>query len=254
LLLLTVGLFMKVILADGMLADAADKVFGAPDMVASLDAWAGLFAFSGQIFFDFAGYSTCAVGAALCLGFILPQNFNAPYAAIGFSDFWRRWHITLSAWLRDYLYIPLGGNRYGPVRTYFALMVTMLLGGLWHGANWTFVVWGGLHGLYLWVERFFRERRGGAVADTGSSWLGVAYALFTYMLVNIAWVFFRSGTFNKAWHFGFGVGRYDPAVGVGARQRELVYLFSVLREEFAGINYSGFNCLPKRYTTVATGA
>jgi len=199
LLLLTVGLFMKVILADGMLADTADAVFGAPDRLASMDAWAGVFAFSGQIFFDFAGYSTCAVGAALCLGFILPQNFNAPYAAVGFSDFWRRWHITLSAWLRDYLYIPLGGNRHGAVRTYFALMVTMLLGGLWHGANWTFVVWGGLHGLYLWVERFFRERRGREV-NIGYGWMGFSYALLTFMLVNITWVFFRSGTFAKAWH------------------------------------------------------
>lgn len=199
LLLLTLGLFMKVILADGMLAKTADDVFGARTLLVAMDAWAGVFAFSGQIFFDFAGYSTCAVGAALCLGFVLPQNFNYPYAAIGFSDFWRRWHITLSAWLRDYLYIPLGGNRHGPVRTYFALMVTMLLGGLWHGANWTFVVWGGLHGLYLWVERFFRERRPGGLHEPANALTGFALALLTFMLVNITWVFFRSETFDKAW-------------------------------------------------------
>ncbi len=119
----------------------------------------GVLAFSGQIFFDFAGYSSCAIGAALCLGFTLPQNFLFPYAAVGFTDFWRRWHITLSSWLRDYLYIPLGGNRLGKYRTYFNLMVTMLLGGLWHGANWTFVVWGALHGFYLWVEKAFRDAR-----------------------------------------------------------------------------------------------
>ena len=107
----------------------------------------GTLAFSGQIFCDFAGYSTTAIGAAMCLGFAMPDNFRFPYAAIGFSDFWRRWHITLSSWLRDYLYIPLGGNRHGEARTYFALMATMLLGGLWHGASWTFVVWGGLHGI-----------------------------------------------------------------------------------------------------------
>jgi len=173
-------------------------------------------AFSGQIFFDFAGYSTCAIGVALCLGFVLPQNFLYPYAAIGFSDFWRRWHITLSAWLRDYLYIPLGGNRNGRLRTYYALMMTMLLGGLWHGANWTFVVWGGLHGLYLWVERFFKERA--SVASSGLSDVGAnspepdhakhpqslhvrgfLYAMLTFMLVNITWVFFRSATFSKAW-------------------------------------------------------
>ena len=121
-----------------------------------LDAWVGTLAFSGQIFCDFAGYSTTAIGVALCLGFAMPDNFRFPYAAVGFSDFWRRWHITLSTWLRDYLYIPLGGNRDGAARTYVALMVTMLLGGLWHGAAWTFVVWGGLHGLYLAVERWLK--------------------------------------------------------------------------------------------------
>ncbi len=203
LFLLSLGLFMKVVLADGMLAGSANDVFGTSDVLPALDAWAGVFAFSGQIFFDFAGYSTCAVGVALCLGFVLPQNFNYPYAAIGFSDFWRRWHITLSAWLRDYLYIPLGGNRHGLRRTYFALMVTMLLGGLWHGANWTFVVWGGLHGLYLWVEKFFRDIRAGAAGGDltvdRNPWLGFFYAFLTFMLVNITWVFFRSGTFEKAW-------------------------------------------------------
>ncbi len=214
LFLLSLGLFMKVVLADGMLAGTADTIFGAKDWLPALDAWAGVFAFSGQIFFDFAGYSTCAVGVALCLGFVLPQNFHYPYAAIGFSDFWRRWHITLSTWLRDYLYIPLGGNRHGKRRMYFALMVTMLLGGLWHGANWTFVVWGALHGLYLWVEKFIRDRR---VARTGDDhapinpWLGFCYAFLTFMLVNITWVFFRSGTFEKAWQmlqsmFGMGAG------------------------------------------------
>lgn len=207
LLLLSLGLFMKVVLADGMLSATADTVFNSSDLLPALDAWAGVFAFSGQIFFDFAGYSTCAIGAALCLGFVLPQNFNYPYAAIGFSDFWRRWHITLSAWLRDYLYIPLGGNRHGIRRTYFALMVTMLLGGLWHGANWTFVVWGGLHGLYLWVEKFFRDRRANELGNEanaepvqpGNAWIGFSYALLTFMLVNITWVFFRSATFEKAW-------------------------------------------------------
>ena len=202
LLLLSLGLFMKVVLADSMLAASADAVFGTPGLLSATDAWAGVFAFSGQIFFDFAGYSTCAIGAALCLGFVLPQNFNYPYAAIGFSDFWRRWHITLSAWLRDYLYIPLGGNRRGVQRMYFALMMTMLLGGLWHGANWTFGVWGGLHGLYLWAERFFKDRRAAQNADNveeSPAWQGFLYALLTFMLINITWVFFRSGTFAQAW-------------------------------------------------------
>ncbi len=157
--------------------------------------------FRGQIFFDFAGYSTCAIGVALCLGFVLPQNFNYPYAAIGFTDFWRRWHITLSAWLRDYLYIPLGGNRNGNVRTYINLMLTMLIGGLWHGANWTFVVWGGLHGFYLWVEKFIDDKTGKITALVSShkkTIAGFIYALFTFFLINITWVFFRANTFTKA--------------------------------------------------------
>lgn len=204
LLLLSLGLFMKVVLADGMLSATADAVFNSTDVLSGLDAWIGVFAFSGQIFLDFAGYSTCAIGVALCLGFVLPQNFNYPYAAIGFSDFWRRWHITLSSWLKDYLYIPLGGSRHGKLRTYYALMLTMLLGGLWHGANWTFVAWGGLHGLYLWIEKYLRDRKKDTdnesnkiTRDTG--WIGFFYALLTFMLVNITWVFFRSDTFSKAW-------------------------------------------------------
>ncbi len=236
LFLLTIGLFMKVVLADSMLSASADAVFGTMEPLGALDAWMGTLAFSGQIFFDFAGYSTCAIGAAMCLGFWLPQNFLYPYAAIGFSDFWRRWHITLSLWLRDYLYIPLGGNRRGNFRTYINLMITMLLGGLWHGANWTFVVWGGLHGFYLWVEKFLKDKFGkkeetnaGIIGagippsqllrtDTGNPTppitphkriaMGFLYALLTYFLVNVTWVFFRATTFTKAWDmlksmFGF---------------------------------------------------
>ncbi|MEO7174081.1 MBOAT family O-acyltransferase [Flavobacterium sp.] len=201
LLLLTLGLFMKVVLADGMLAGTADSVFDSHDMLPMLDAWIGVLAFSGQIFLDFAGYSTCAIGVALCLGFVLPQNFNYPYAAIGFTDFWRRWHITLSSWLRDYLYIPLGGSRNGKAKMYFALMMTMLLGGLWHGANWTFVAWGGLHGLYLWVEKFFKDRRGVKPESdkTANTITNFCYAMLTFMLVNITWVFFRSKTFVGSW-------------------------------------------------------
>lgn len=210
LLLLTLGLFMKVVLADGQLAGAANDVFGYTGQLLALDTWMGVLAFSGQIFFDFAGYSTCAIGIALCLGFVLPENFKYPYAAVGFSDFWRRWHITLSAWLRDYLYIPLGGNRKGELKTYINLMITMLLGGLWHGANWTFVVWGGLHGFYLWVEKFIKDKiskrtipadQDVAVAgiSAGNTSLAFLYALFTFFLINVTWVFFRAGTFTQAW-------------------------------------------------------
>lgn len=197
LFLMTLGLFQKIVVADGLLAPVADAVYKARGMVAPLDAWLGTLAFSGQIFCDFAGYTTTAIGLSLVMGFSLIDNFRYPYAAIGFSDFWRRWHISLSTWLRDYLYIPLGGNRKGSARTYVNLMVTMLLGGLWHGASWTFVVWGGLHGLYLAVERFL-QRRFGESAAWKSTPMKIALALVTYFLVNITWVFFRAQDFRTA--------------------------------------------------------
>lgn len=205
--LVILGVFQKVVVADGLLAPASETVFNADTQVSFWDAWFGTLAFSGQIFSDFAGYSTAAIGVALTLGFSLPNNFRFPYAAIGFSDFWRRWHISLSTWLRDYLYIPLGGNRKGPGRTYINLMLTMLLGGLWHGASWTFVIWGGLHGLYLGIERFLQRRfSGAAVARTW--WFRIWLAIMTYLLINVTWVFFRAPDFATAWRmisamFGF---------------------------------------------------
>ncbi|HVK97593.1 MAG TPA: MBOAT family O-acyltransferase [Flavisolibacter sp.] len=221
LMLLSLGLFMKVVLADSMLSGTADAVFAAQNALHPLDAWMGVLAFSGQIFFDFAGYSTCAIGIAACLGFSLPDNFLYPYAAVGFSDFWRRWHITLSSWLRDYLYIPLGGNRVKKVRIYWNLMATMLIGGLWHGAAWTFVVWGGLHGLYLCIEKFIHDVRKkhaplqletitpAPVVVQGYSFAPAFFkkvassnfslALLTFFLVNITWVFFRATDFTTAW-------------------------------------------------------
>ncbi|MES3035469.1 MAG: MBOAT family O-acyltransferase [Gemmatimonadota bacterium] len=197
LLLMTIGLFEKVVMADGVFAPVSDEVFKASSMIAPLDAWVGVLAFSGQIFCDFAGYTTTAIGASLVLGFSILDNFRYPYAAIGFSDFWQRWHISLSSWLRDYLYIPLGGNRRGPSRTYVNLMLTMLLGGIWHGASWTFVVWGGLHGLYLSAERVLKARFGEAAVWRTT--IGkVAIALLTYALINITWVFFRAKEFGTA--------------------------------------------------------
>ena len=196
-MLLVLGLFQKIVVADGLLAPVSDEVFGASQLLHPADAWLGTLAFSGQIFADFAGYSTCAIGIALMLGFQLPDNFRFPYAAIGFSDFWRRWHISLSSWLRDYLYVPLGGNRRGAARTYANLMLTMLLGGLWHGAAWTFVAWGGLHGLYLAGERWIKPRLGHmALWQTVPGKLMLA--LLTYFLVNITWVFFRAADFSQA--------------------------------------------------------
>ena len=212
--LMTLGLFQKVVLADGAFAPAADLVFGNGAPVGALDAWIGTLAFSGQIFCDFAGYSTTAVGAAMCLGFSIPNNFNSPYGAIGFSDFWRRWHISLSTWLRDYLYIPLGGNRGSEAKTYRNLMLTMLLGGLWHGANWTFVVWGGLHGLFLAVERWLKQATAGWKVPTGFAFK-LVLTLLTFGLVNVTWVFFRATDLSSAMSIlGSMVGMHGDAAAI----------------------------------------
>jgi alginate O-acetyltransferase complex protein AlgI len=196
--LLTLGLFQKVVLADGFLSPVVEAVYDAHGKVPGmLDSWVATLAFAGQIFCDFAGYSTSAIGVALCLGFAMPDNFRFPYGAIGFSDFWRRWHISLSTFLRDYLYIPLGGNKAGPFRAALNLVLVMFLGGLWHGAAWTFVVWGLLHGSYLVIERVVRlfvEDKDWANTFVVRLLAGIA----TYTAVCIAWVFFRASDFGVA--------------------------------------------------------
>ncbi len=197
LFLMTLGLFEKVVLADTLLSGSADQVFSHRFPLITLDAWMGVMAFAGQIFFDFAGYSTCAIGAALCLGFHLKDNFRYPYASVGFSEFWRRWHISLSTFLRDYLYIPLGGDRVSKQQAALNLVIVMFIGGLWHGAAWTFVVWGLLHGCFLVIERLLKAGFGkSAWTGTlpGKLFLGMA----TYAAVCVGWVFFRAADFGTA--------------------------------------------------------
>lgn len=154
-------------------------------------AWTGALAYTFQLYFDFWGYSLMATGLGLCLGFRFPDNFRSPYRATGIADFWRRWHITLSQWLRDYLYVSLGGNRCAPWRVYLNLFLTMVIGGLWHGANFTFVAWGAFHGALLVVERAIGEARLGRVPR-------LARQAVTFLLVVVGWVFFQSGTFTQA--------------------------------------------------------
>ncbi len=185
-----VGLAKKILLANPC-GKVADTAFGAADLHA-LDAWLGAVAYAFQIYFDFSGYSDMAIGLGLLLGFVFPKNFDSPYRAESITDFWRRWHISLSAWLRDYLYIPLGGNRISPRRTYVNLLLVMLLGGLWHGAAWTFVAWGAVHGLLLAVER---ACGGTTVYRACPRPLRVA---LTFALVCFAWVFFRAESLAHA--------------------------------------------------------
>jgi D-alanyl-lipoteichoic acid acyltransferase DltB (MBOAT superfamily) len=188
------GLIKKVLLADVLATDLADPAFLDPSSHGSLDLWAGMYAYAAQIFCDFSAYTDIATGVAAMFGFRFPANFNQPYRSTSPSDFWTRWHISLSSWLRDYLYIPLGGNRHGKIRTCFNLGATMLLGGLWHGANWTFVVWGALHGAALVAARVVPIRM--------PSWL--AWFL-NFHLVCLAWIPFRSPDLATAWAYFQGL-------------------------------------------------
>jgi alginate O-acetyltransferase complex protein AlgI len=204
------GLFKKVVIADN-LAQFVSPVFAHVDGgggVATAWAWLATLGYTLQIYFDFSGYSDMALGLGLLFGIRLPVNFRSPYRSTSIIEFWRRWHITLSRFLRDYLYIPLGGNRHGAGRRYVNLLLTMLLGGLWHGAGWTFVVWGGLHGLYLGINHVWRSGR--AVGDASAPAKVAGWAL-TFVAVVLAWVFFRAGTMQGAWQmlgglFGRGGG------------------------------------------------
>jgi D-alanyl-lipoteichoic acid acyltransferase DltB (MBOAT superfamily) len=195
LMIFAIGLFKKTCLADGIQPFVA-LAFG-PTTPSFAQAWIGALAYTFQLYFDFSGYSDMAIGISLMFGVFLPLNFNSPYKAANIVDFWRRWHMTLSQFLRDYLYIPLGGNRRGPTLRYVNLMITMALGGLWHGAAWTFVIWGVLHGLYLCINHAW-SNYGPAVGPRYAPAAGVAAFVLTFLAVVVAWVFFRADSVASA--------------------------------------------------------
>jgi len=191
------GLIKKVIISDYISVNFVDRVFGSPLSYSGLENLLATYGYSIQIYCDFSGYTDMAIGIALLLGFRLPINFNSPYKAVNITDFWRRWHISLSSWLRDYLYIPLGGSRKGKVRTYINLLLTMLLGGLWHGASVRFIIWGGIHGVSLalhklWCKVFTKTRW------HSHPWKRIVSAIITFHTVALAWIFFRAESTSKA--------------------------------------------------------
>jgi alginate O-acetyltransferase complex protein AlgI len=211
----SLGMAKKVLLANpcGFVADAA---FGAGSLGA-LDAWTGVLAYAFQIYFDFSGYSDMAIGLGLMLGFVFPKNFDSPYRAESLTDFWRRWHISLSTWLRDYLYVPLGGSRKGPRRTYVNLFIVMLLGGLWHGAAWTFVVWGAVHGAWLALERALGKR-------SPYAWLPRPLRVcLTFAGVLVTWVFFRAPDLTAAMRYLEGMAGLSDAPPASALLASILY-------------------------------
>jgi D-alanyl-lipoteichoic acid acyltransferase DltB (MBOAT superfamily) len=205
-LLIGWGLFKKTVIASELATRLVDPVFFDPSAYGALDLAAAVYAYAVQIYCDFSAYSDMAIGIAALLGYSFPRNFDQPYRARSMQDFWRRWHISLSSWLRDYLYVPLGGGRKGLVRSCLNVFITMLLGGLWHGAAWTFVAWGALHGGVQVIERLgraaFGERR---VIPT---WIGV---IVTFHIVCLGWILFRSETFPMAMQVLAGLGRFEAA-------------------------------------------
>jgi len=230
--LIFIGLFKKVVIANYLATEIVDQVFASPGRHSSLELLVGLYAYAVQIYADFSGYTDMAIGLALLLGFRFPLNFDSPYTATSIQDFWRRWHMTLSRWLRDYLYIPLGGNRRGAATTYRNLMLTMVLGGLWHGAAWTFVVWGAIHGVAQSVEHWRRSlrlrRRLPDPPDTRARRWG--RRLLTFNIVCLAWVFFRAESIGTA--FEYLGNMLDPANWADASP---LVTFGVLLAVFVGI-------------------
>ena len=240
--LIVSGLFLKVVIANHLATHIVDDVFAAPNRHSSLEVLVAVYGYAVQIFADFCGYTNIAIGVALLLGFEFPQNFNSPYTAVSLQDFWRRWHMTLSRWLRDYLYIPLGGNRKGELLTYRNLLATMLLGGLWHGAAWTFVAWGGIHGLGLAIERLVGWRP----TTRAAQWFG---RILTFHVVCFGWIFFRADSFGRAGQvlerLVTAWGRPSPLVTTSVVLAILVGIVGqYVRPGAVGSLVSGFQRLP----------
>jgi D-alanyl-lipoteichoic acid acyltransferase DltB (MBOAT superfamily) len=238
------GMLLKVYLADSA-ARLVTEAYAAPGQASGSGLLLATYAFAVQIYCDFSGYSDIAIGSALLLGVRLPENFQRPYLALTMRDFWRRWHISLSTWLRDYLYVPLGGSRKGELRTYVNLFLTMLLGGLWHGAGWNWVIWGALHGTVLAVERALGIE---SLRSTNRGLQLLRWSI-TFHLVCLSWVFFRSPSFASAWEIVTRIATQAPGEWYGGF-RPLVLLALVLLLDFSGLRNKWLSFAETRGTLV----
>lgn len=257
--LILIGLIKKAVISDYISTNFVDRVFDAPELYSSFENLMAVYGYTLQIYCDFSGYSDMAIGLSLLMGFKIPPNFLTPYKSQSVTEFWRRWHISLSSWLRDYLYISMGGNRKGKFRTYFNLFMTMLIGGLWHGASWKFVVWGGLHGTMLAIERFFKQ----FIKIPDNFFTRFICIVLTFHFVAFCWIFFRAGSFELAGDVISRIGEltFEPEhwwTVVVAYQHVFTmflvgYIMHFLPERFVNWIKSGFNSLPMVGKAVIAG-
>ncbi len=244
------GLIKKTFISDYISLNFVDRVFDSPSLYTPFENLMASYGYALQIYCDFSGYSDMAIGIALLLGFKLPENFRTPYKSASITEFWRRWHISLSSWLRDYLYISLGGNRKGKFRTYVNLFLTMLLGGLWHGASWKFVIWGVLHGFALVIERLFKNR----ISFPKNALVKAIQIFITFHFVAFAWIFFRARDFSTAFELLGNIGKLDFDISkwvtilTGYQNVFIVmligYVWHFLPYRWIGLLRSGFDRLP----------
>jgi len=215
-----IGLAKKVLVAN-VVGEVADTAFALPyDQISLSWSWIGIVAYTFQIYFDFSGYSDMAIGLGRMMGFVFPENFNNPYVSRSITEFWQRWHMTLSRWMKDYLYIPLGGNRKGSGRTYFNLWTVFLFSGLWHGASWTFVIWGAYHGFFLVTERLFLGKLYQKIGKIPST-------LITFLLAMIGWVIFRADNMNHATAYLHGMFAMNSAWHLPSLSLEFYFFISL---------------------------
>ncbi|MFV0469768.1 MAG: MBOAT family O-acyltransferase [Dysgonomonas sp.] len=250
LFMIMMGLIKKSVISDYISLNFIDRIYDDPLRYTSIENLLATYGYTIQIYCDFSGYSDIAIGLALLMGFKLPPNFHTPYKSGSVTEFWKRWHISLSSWLRDYLYIPLGGNRKGKVRTYINLFLTMLIGGLWHGASWKFIVWGGLHGIALAIERFFKQ----FIKLPNNFVVRLICIVLTFHFVSFCWIFFRADSFETAEMLISNIGRIsfnpDEWIAVIEAYKNVFILMLIgytlhfLPERFVNWVKKGFQWLP----------